>query len=231
MGLEGVNHEEDIPRCSTPIGNVPAPTAFDITIGSVSSMTDSESVPELGEWPENYFDDDLLEEMPDNWELPTCGINCSCACCLVGECDTCSDCRCRDSAPHESDLDTTSTPPGSIRGDRQDSLVLFRSISFMSEDENSRDSLLALGGSPISSCNTSMSESLLRSPEQPQPAWRPLPPFLLPDLPDSPDSPHSSWHSWAPASFSPESPDASFSSVSSPEVGDREEQQDGSPEA
>ena len=234
MGLEGVNQEEDIPRCSTPVGR--APTAFDISIGSVG--TDG-TVPDLFEWPDNFFDDDH-DLLPDNWELPTCGINCSCSCCPVGECDTCSDCRCRDSAPHESDLDTTSTHPGSISGGgRQDSPVLFSNISFMSEGENSRDSLVAFGGSPISSCNTSMSESLLRSVEQPQPAWRPLPPFLplqewpaVDSLPDSPDSPSaSSCHSWAPATFSPESPDASFSSVSSQEVGDEEEQQDGSPEA
>ena len=224
MGLEGVNQAEDLPRrYSTPVRVAP------------DSDTELESIPDLFEWPENVWDDDH-DLLPDNWQLPSCTIDCSCSCCPIGECEICTNCSCRDSAPH--DLDTSSSDASfGWCGGRQDSPLLFSDISFMSEEENSHDSILALGGSPISSCNSSMSESLLRSPEMPQPAWRPLPPFpmlqdppavdslpdlLGADLPDTPQSPDSSCHSWAPASFSPESPDASFSSVSSQEVGDEE---------
>ena len=128
----GGNNEENIgPRSSTPTWA--APTAFNISIESIESM--AESIQEAGQWPDSYYKDSLEEV---NLEF-TCGINCSCACCPVGQCDDCSDCRCRDSLPHDSDLDTISTPPGSNRGDScRDSPVLF---------------------SPIFSCHSSMSDS------------------------------------------------------------------------
>ena len=153
-------------------------------------------------------------------ELFSCLIDCPCSCCPLGECEVCINCSCR--------LDTSSDVSYGWCAGRQGSPLLFPDMSDMSEDVP--DSLMALGGSPISSCNTSMSESLLRTPEMPQPSWRPLPPFILPDvpgvpLPDSPESPDNSWHSWAPASSSPASPDASFSSGSSEEVGDEDDEE------
>ena len=198
MGLD------EIPRCSTPIH-----------LSDIDNE-DEESIPDLVEFSEPVWDDDH-ELLPYNMELFSCLIDCLCSCCPLGECEVCINCSCR--------LDTSSDVSYGWCAGRQGSPLLFPDMSDMSEDVP--DSLMALGGSPISSCNTSMSESLLRTPEMPQPYWRPLPPYILPDvpgvpLPDSPQSPDNSWHSWAPASSSPASPDASFSSFSSEEVGDED---------